>query len=76
MIALRLERRAGPSAMAILIAVTLAGFGWLATGIGWVRSDIGELRTEIAANRDRIDHVSERLTRVETLLEERLPERR
>ena len=55
---------------------TLTGFGLLAIGIGWVRSDIGELRTEIAANRDRIDNVSERLTRIETLLEERLPERR
>ncbi len=75
-IAHRLERRTGPSAMSILIAATLAGFGLLAIGIGWVRSDIGELRTEIAANRDRIDNVSERLTRIETLLEERLPERR
>ena len=75
-IARRLERRAGPSAMSILIAATLAGFGLLAVGIGWVKSDISELRTEIAANRDRIDNVSERLTRIETLLEERLPERR
>ena len=62
--------------MSILIAATLAGFGLLAIGIGWVSSDIGELRTEIAVNRDRIDNVSERLTRIETLLEERLPERR
>ena len=72
----RLERRAGPSAMSILIAATFAGFGLLAIGIGWVKSDIGDLRTEIAANRDRIDSVSERLTRIETLLEERLPARR
>ena len=48
-------------------------------GCADVRSD---LRTEIAANRDRIDAVSvrlagveERLTRIETLLEERLPAR-
>ena len=76
----RLERRAGPSAMSILIAATFAGFGLLAIGIGWVKSDIGELRTEIAANRDRLSafetSVSERLTRIETLLEERLPARR
>ena len=53
-IAHRLERRAGPSAMSILIAATLAGFGLLAIGIGWVKSDSGDLRTEIATNRDRI----------------------
>ena len=89
--AARLERRTGPSAMSILIAATLAGFGLLAIGIGWIKSDMGqlrvELRTEIAANRDRIDAVetrlagdiadlSERMTRIETLLEERLPPRR
>ena len=41
-----------------------------------------DLRAEVAANRDRIDAVNvrlagveERLTRVETLLEERLPAR-
>lgn len=71
-----LERRAGPSAMWILIAATLAGFRLLAIGLGWVKSDVGGLRTEIAGNRDRIDNVSEHLTRMETLLEERLPERR
>ena len=90
-IARRLTRRAGPSAMSILTAATLAGFGLLAIGIGWVKSDMGELRaelrTEIAANRARIDAVetrlagdiadlSERMTRIETLLEERLPPRR
>ena len=79
----RLERRAGPSAMSILIAATLAGFGLLAIGIGWVKSDIGELRTElqseagqfrteIAANRDRIDAVGERLATFETSVSERL----
>ncbi len=90
-IARRLTRRAGPSAMSILTAATLAGFGLLAIGIGWVKSDMGELRaelrTEIAANRARIDAVetrlagdiadlSERMTRIETLLDERLPPRR
>ena len=82
----RLERRSGPSAMSILVGATAAGFGLLAIGIGWVKSDVAELRTElrteIAANReqidavaDRVDAISERLTRIETLLEERLPER-
>ena len=85
--AARLQRRAGPSAMSILIAATLAGFGLLAIGIGWVKndigglrteikSDIGELRTGISANRDRIEANGQRLTRIETLLEERLPPRR
>ena len=79
----RLDRRAGPSAMSILIAATFAGFGLLAIGIGWVKSDIGELRTElqseagqlrteIAANRDRIDAVGERLSTFETSVSERL----
>ncbi|MXZ22015.1 MAG: hypothetical protein F4Y84_15670 [Caldilineaceae bacterium SB0665_bin_25] len=83
----RPERRSGPSAMSILVGATAAGFGLLAIGIGWVKSDVAETRTElrgeIAANReridvvaDRVDAVSERPARIETLLEERLPERR
>ena len=85
----RLERGGSPSSMSILVGATLAGFGLLAVGIGWVRSDVGQVRTEIhvnrgfvEANRDRIDAVNarvgentERLIRIETLLEERLPER-
>ena len=74
--AARLERRAGPSAMSILIAATLAGFGLLAIGIGWVKSDIGELRLRIDAVNERVGENAERLTRIETLLEERLPPRR
>ena len=69
--------------MSILIGATLAGFGLLAVGIGWVESDVGHNRGLIEANRDRIDAVNarvgentERLIRIETLLEERLPERR
>lgn len=79
----RLERRGSPSSMSILIGATLAGFGLLAVGIGWVKSDVGHNRGLIEANRDRIDAVNarvgentERLIRIETLLEERLPERR
>ena len=75
----RLERRSGPTAMSILVGATAAGCGLLAIGIGWVKSDIAETRTElraeIAASRERIDAVADRLTRIETLLEERLPER-
>ncbi|MCY3793666.1 MAG: hypothetical protein OXG51_04745 [Gammaproteobacteria bacterium] len=47
----------------------------MAIGIGWVKSDVAELRTglraEITADRERIDAGAERLTRIETLLEER-----
>ncbi len=63
------------------------GIGWVKSDVGQLRN---EIRTEIhvsrelvAANRDRIDAVNvrvgentERLIRIETLLEERLPERR
>ena len=76
----RLTRRDGPSAMSILTGTTIIGFIVIALGLTWLKSDIGELRTEIAANRDRLStfetSVSERLTRIETLLEERLPARR
>ena len=76
--------------MSILIGAALAGFGLLAVDIGWVKSDVSQVRTEIhtsrslvEANRDRIDPVharvgenTERRVRIETLLQERLPERR
>lgn len=78
----RLERGRSPSSMSILIGATLAGFGLLAVGIGWVKSDVGQVRVDVQANRDRIDAVNarvsentERLIRIETLLEERLPDR-
>ena len=86
----RLERRGSPSAMLILVGATLAGFGLLAIGIGWVKSAVSQVRAEIhvnrglvEANRDRIDAVNarvgentERLIRIETLLEERIASRR
>ena len=83
----RLTRRDGPSPMSILTGTTIIGFIVLALGLTWLKHDLRELRTEIVANRDRIDGVgtrlsgeiqslSERLTRIETLLEERLPARR
>ena len=69
--------------MSILIGGALAGFGLLAVGIGWVKSDVGYNRGLIEADRDRIDAVNarvgentERLVRIETLLQEQLPERR
>ena len=77
-----LARPSGPSGLTILTAATLAGFTLLGLGLGWVKSGVADVRTEIAANRDRIDAVNlrlagveERLTRIETLLEERLPAR-
>lgn len=85
-IAQRLQRRAGPSALPILVGATLAGFTLLGIGLGWVKNDVAhvrtelsqvraELKTEIVANRTQLSGVSERLTRIETLLEERLPDR-
>ena len=69
--------------MSILIGATFTGFGLLAVGIGWVKSYVGQVRVEVNANRDRIDAVNERvgentehLIRIETLRQERLPERR
>ena len=86
-IASRIERPPLLSSTSILIAAIIAGFGMLTTGVAWVRSDVQDVRSEVAANRDRIDALSERIsslevsisgrfTRIETLLEERLPERR
>ena len=72
----RLERRGSPSSMSILIGATLAGFGLLAVGIGWVKSDVGHNRDRIDAVNARVGENTERLIRIETLLEERLPERR
>jgi hypothetical protein len=85
------ERRPRLSASSILVATVIGGFWLLAVGIGWVRSNVQDLRSglraEVAANRERSSalgervsaleiRMSERLTRIETLLEERLPERR
>ena len=88
-IARGIERRAllPPWSVSILITAIIAGFGTLTVSIDWVRSDVQDIRAEVAANRDRIDALNERisslevgmsgrLTRIETLLEERLPERR
>ena len=65
--------------MSILTAATLAGFTLLGLGLGWVKSDLAdvrtELRTEINAVNGRLSSVEERLTRIETLLDERLPAR-
>ena len=77
-------RRSGPSAMSILIGAVIGGFGLLATGIGWVKSDVQAVDAHLSALEtslsERISSLevrtSERFTRIETLLEERLPERR
>lgn len=69
----RVERRSGPSAMSILVGAVIGGFGLLAIGIGWVKSDIEALDARVSAMETS---VSERLTRIETILEERLPARR
>lgn len=64
----------------IVVAVFVAAIGWVAAEVGDTR---GELLAAIQANADRIDalnqrfgETNERLARTETLLGERLPERR
>ena len=77
------DRRRGPSTatwagfgLAILIAVLT----WLATSIDANRDRIDAVGERITGVETRlsneIGNVSERLTRIETLLEERLPARR
>lgn len=76
----------GPSSISILAAATALGFTLLAGCMGWLSIEIHANRSLIEANRDRVDaaqtrlsgeiqSVSERLTRIETLLDERLPPR-
>lgn len=85
-IARAVGKQRGPSAITILASATFAGFFLLTAVSGWLLVDAShqrtEIRTAIEANRDRIDAVNERiganaerLTRIETLLEERLPPR-
>ena len=89
-IARAVGRQRGPSAITILATATALGFVLLTSVSGWLLVDAShqrtEIRTAIEANRDRIDAVndrvssletsmSERLARIETLLEERLPPR-
>ena len=77
----------GPSSISILVAAIAFGFTLLAGGIGWLLIEIHANRSLIEANGDRVDaaqtrlsgeiqSVSERLTRIKTLLDERLPPRR
>lgn len=71
----------------IVVAVLVAAIGWVATEVGDTRGELlAAIQTNadrIDANRDRIDalnqrlgETNERLARIETLLGERLPERR
>ncbi|MCY4588936.1 MAG: hypothetical protein OXB98_23170 [Bryobacterales bacterium] len=84
-------RQSGPSSISILATATALGFTLLTVVFGWFMFEASQqrsdLRAAIEANRDRIDAVevrlasdiadlSERMTRIETLLEERLPSRR
>ena len=86
-----IPRRDGPSSIGILATATGLGFMLLTVVFGWFMVEASQqragLRTAIEANRDRIDaaetrlsgeitDLSDRLTRIETLLEERLSERR
>lgn len=84
----RMRAAAGGSVpLGIVVAVLVAAIGWVAAEVGDTR---GELLAAIQANADRIDanrdridalnqrfgETNERLARTETLLGERLPERR
>jgi len=75
-IARAVRRQTGPSPIGILAVATALGFTLLTAGMGWLLLEIHANRSLIETNRDRIEAVNERLTRIETLLEERLPERR
>ena len=83
--------RGGSSGINILATATGLGFMLITVVFGWFMFEASQqrsdLRTAIEANRDRIDaltdrvsslevSMSERFTRIETLLEERLPSRR
>ena len=83
-------RRGGPSPMSILTTAMVLGFTLVTVVFGWFMFEASQqrsyLRAAIEANRNRIDAVetrlagdianlSERMTRIETLLEERLPPR-
>ena len=79
--------RRAPSSISILATATALGFTLLAGGMGWLLIEIHANRSLIEASLDRVDaaqtrlsgeiqSVSERLTRIETILEERLPARR
>ena len=73
-------RQTGPSSIGISATATAPGFTFLAVVFGWSMSEASQqrsdLRVAIEANRDRIEAGNERLTRIETLLDERLPPRR
>ncbi len=73
-------RRSGPSSMSILATAMVLGFTLLTVVSGWFMFEASQqradLRTAIEGNRDRIEANGQRLTRIETLLEERLPPRR
>ena len=72
-------RQGGPSSIGILATATALGFTLLTVVFGWFMFEASQqrsdLRVAIEANRDRIEVGNERLTRIETLLEERLPRR-
>ena len=86
-----IPRRNDPSSVGILATATGLGFMLITVVFGWFMVEASQqragLRTAIEANRDRIDAaetrlsreiagMSDRLTRIETLLEERLSEQR
>ena len=84
-------RQSGSSSINILATATGLGFMLITVVFGWFMFEASQqrsdLRVAIEANRDRIDaltdrvsslevSMSERFTRIETLLDERLPPRR
>ncbi len=56
-----------------LTAIGIAAFGVLWNEIGSVREEIGSVREEVKENRARIADLANGLTRIEAILEERLP---
>ncbi len=78
-IALAAPYQSSPSSIGILATVTALGFMLITVVFGRLMFEANQqrsdLRVAIKANRDLIEAGNERLTRIKTLLDERLPPR-
>ena len=72
--------RGSASGINILAAATGLGFTLITVVFGWFMVDASQQRADLRASVERVSErvagVESRLARIETLLEERLPERR